>query len=102
MSAAMPIIAFGVVAYAQDRPRALPGLPNPGRAELSHRGLVLLCFAEDTVCRNTAESRAAQYGPSVSSEIEIARTYFGRRGRAQRYDMVVVPPREPVRQAQYR
>jgi 4-amino-4-deoxy-L-arabinose transferase-like glycosyltransferase len=96
------IIAFGVAAYADDKPRALPGLPNPGRAELSHRGLVLLCFAEDTRCRRAAELRAAQYGPSVTSEIEIARTFFGRRGRAQRYDMVIVPPREPVRSAQYR
>jgi hypothetical protein len=96
------IIAFGVAAFADDKPRALPGLPNPGRAELSHRGLVLLCFAEDTGCRNAAELRAAQYGPSVTSEIEIARTFFGRRGHPQRYDMVIVPPREPVRQAQYR
>ncbi len=89
--------SLGVSAYAKDRPRALPGLPLPPRAELSHRGLVLLCSAKNTGCRNAAELRAGQYGPSVTSEIEIARTYFGRRGRAQRYDMVIVPPREPVR-----
>ena len=102
MSAAMPTSLMASSPMRKTGRARCPACRMPGRAELSHRGLVLLCFAEDTGCRNAAESRAAQYGPSVTSEIEIARTYFGRRGRAQRYDMVIVPPREPVRQAQYR
>jgi Dolichyl-phosphate-mannose-protein mannosyltransferase len=92
-------IAYGVIAYAGDRPRALPGLPQPSRAELAHRGVALVCFAEDAGCRWNADAQAAQVGPSLGSEIEITRKFLGLPGRAQRYAIVIVPPREPVRTA---
>ena len=90
-------IAYGVITYAGDRPRALPGLPQPSRIEFSRRGVVLVCFAEDTGCRRAADTRAAQVGPAISSEIEIARRFLGVDGAAQRYAVTIVPPREPVR-----
>jgi Dolichyl-phosphate-mannose-protein mannosyltransferase len=89
-------IAFTVIAYASDRPRALGDLPQPSRAELSYRGVALLCFADDAGCRRAAETKAAGVGPSVSAEVTVIRTFFGEPGRPQRYRILIVPPREPA------
>ena len=92
-------IAFSVISYASDRPRALNDLPQPSRVELSQRGLVLVCFADDAGCRRAAETQAASVGPSDSTEVTVARTFLGEPGPARRYAILIVPPREPVRAA---
>jgi 4-amino-4-deoxy-L-arabinose transferase-like glycosyltransferase len=86
-------IAYGVIAYAGERPRALPGLPAPSDAELTHAGMVLVCFAENTICRQAAETLAARVGPSRRIESEIVRNFLGFAGKPQRYTILIVPPR---------
>ena len=92
-------IAFGVITYASDRPRALNDWPQPSRAELSQRGLALVCFADDADCRRRAETQAASVGPSVGAEVTVNRPFLGQPGEPRRYAILIVPPREPVRAA---
>jgi hypothetical protein len=93
-------IAFAVIAYASDRPRALGDFAQPSRAELSQRGIALVCFADDAGCRREAETKAAGIGPSVSAEVTVVRAFLGEPGRPQRYMILIVPPREPAGAAQ--
>src|ERR1035437_7763998 len=88
-----PDIAYGVAAYAGDRPRALPGLPAPSEAQLAQSGTVLVCFAEDANCRQAADALAARIGPSRRIESEIVRNYLSFPGKPQRYTILIVPPR---------
>ena len=69
-------LAFAVAAYAADRPRALPDLPQPSRAELAQHGLVWVCFAEDAGCRRDAVAGAARIGPSRGIETTITRDFL--------------------------
>jgi 4-amino-4-deoxy-L-arabinose transferase-like glycosyltransferase len=83
-------IAYDVIAYAADRPRALPDMLPPGEAELAQTGMVLVCFSEDLACFHSAQARA----PSARrTESEIVRDYLGMSGKPQRYTIVIVPPR---------
>jgi hypothetical protein len=88
-----PDIAYGVAAYAGDRPRALPGLPAPSEAQLAQSGMVLVCFAEDANCRQAANALAARIGPSRRIKSEIVRNYLSFAGKPQRYTILIVPPR---------
>jgi len=83
-------IAYGVAAYAADRPRALPGLGAPSAAALAQGGQVLVCFAEDVGCVHEAE-RLAPAAQRIESE--ITRNYFWFPGQPQRYIILIVPPR---------
>ncbi len=83
-------IAYSVVAYAYDRPHALPGLPQPAAALLKQSGFVLVCFAEDMACVSAARAQATD-SSVVSSE--IWRRYWGMQGKPQRYAIVIVPPK---------
>jgi len=83
-------IAYGIAAYAVDKPRALPGLRAPGTAELSASGQVLVCFAEDVGCVHEAERRAPE---AQRVESEIARYYLRIPGSPQRYTILIAPPR---------
>jgi 4-amino-4-deoxy-L-arabinose transferase-like glycosyltransferase len=83
-------IAYGVIAYAGDRPRALPDMAPPSDLELAQSGMALVCFAEDTGCVHEAESRAPT-GRRI--EAEILRNYWRMPGKPQRYTIVIVPPR---------
>src|ERR1019366_1638226 len=88
-----PDIAYGVAVYAGDRPRALPGLPQPNDAELAQSGMVLVCFVEDVNCRQAADALAARIGPSRRIESEIVHNYLSFLGKPQRYTILIVPPR---------
>src|SRR5664279_693133 len=70
-----PDIAYGVSAYALGRPRALPGMPAPSAAELARSGVVLVCFADDAVCRAAVAPRATGVAGSRAIETEITRNY---------------------------
>lgn len=86
-----PDIAYSVVAYAYDKPLALPGMPAPDPAKLKRHGMLLLCFAEDTAC--VTQSRAHNPDGGVMTT-EIWRRYWGMVGKPQRYSIVIVPPQQ--------
>jgi 4-amino-4-deoxy-L-arabinose transferase-like glycosyltransferase len=84
-------IAYGVVAYAADRPRALTGMPEPPASELARSGFVWVCFAEDPDCRRDG---AASGGPAAKLvETEIVRNFLRFAGKPQRYTIFIVPPK---------
>jgi hypothetical protein len=84
-------IAYSVAAYAYDRPHALPGLPPPDATRLRQSGMVLICFAEDTGCVSLARAHNPDGGVMTT---EIWRHYWGMPGKPQRYNIVIVPPRQ--------
>ncbi|HSP51093.1 MAG TPA: glycosyltransferase family 39 protein [Pseudolabrys sp.] len=83
-------LAFGIIAYASERPRALTNMPQPVAAELARSGMVLVCFAEDAGCSSKASAQAAT-GHRIESE--IVRNYLSFAGKPQRYTILIVPPR---------
>ena len=86
-------LAFAVAAYAPDRPRALPGLPQPSDAELSANGLVVICFADDAGCRSKAAAETAKIGPSREIVSGITRNFLSFPGKPQNYAIIIAPPR---------
>ena len=86
-------LAYGVITYAPDEPRALPNLPPPAAAELARSGMVLVCFVEDGNCRRRAEASASGVAGSRTVVSDIARGFLGYLGKAQSYAIVLVPPR---------
>jgi hypothetical protein len=85
-------IAYGVIAYAVDRPRALPHMAQPGETELRRSGMVLVCFADDAGCKAQVSARAAAPG-SRTIESTITRNFWRWPGKPQNYTIVIVPPR---------
>ena len=83
-------LADGVISYAAERPRALTDMPQPDAAELARSGMVIVCFAEDTGCRDKAK---AQGSTGRRVENEIVRNFLRFPGKPQRYTIVIVPPR---------
>ncbi len=83
-------LAFGIIAYASERPRALTDMPQQVAAELARSGMVLVCFAEDAGCSSKASAQAAT-GRRIESE--IVRNYLSFAGKPQRYTILIVPPR---------
>jgi len=79
-----------VISYAAERPRALTDMPQPDAAELARSGMVIVCFAEDTGCRDKAK---AQGSTGRRVETEIVRNFLRFPGKPQRYTIVIVPPR---------
>ncbi|HTQ83624.1 MAG TPA: glycosyltransferase family 39 protein [Pseudolabrys sp.] len=82
-------LAFGIVTYAVERPRALLDLPPPGASELARAGAVYVCFAEDAGCRDQA---AAKSNAARRVETEITRNFFRIAGQPRRYTIFIVPP----------
>ncbi len=83
-------LADGVITYAADRPRALTDMPQPDAAELARSGMVIVCFAEDTACRDKTN---AQGSTGRRVETEIVRNFLRFPGKPQRYTIFIVPPR---------
>jgi len=83
-------LAYGVVTYAADRPRALPDMVQPDANELARDGMVLVCFAQDVGCVNAAQARSPD-GRRV--ETDIVRNYLGMPGKPQSYTIIIVPPK---------
>ena len=83
-------LAFGIIAYASERPRALTDMPQPVAAELARSGMILVCFAEDAGCSSKASAQTAT-GRRIESE--IVRNYLSFAGKPQRYTILIVPPR---------
>ncbi len=85
-------LAYGVAAYAIDRPLSLPDMPQPSAAQLKNDGAVFVCFAEDKGCRSEVAAHAARIGARRILEFTLTRTFLGIKGRPQRYAVTVVPP----------
>jgi hypothetical protein len=85
-------LAYGVVTYAPDKPRALTNMPAPSAAELAQAGAVYVCFSEDKGCQQQAAARAAAVPGSQTIASDITRAVHGRLGPPQRYMIVIVPP----------
>ncbi len=85
-------LAYAAAAYAADRPRSLPDLPQPGLATFRKHGVVFVCFAEDQGCRQAATRQAAQIGPSRTTDFTLTRTFLGIEGQPQRYVIRMVLP----------
>jgi len=85
-------LAYAVVTWSRSRPRALPGMPAPPAAELSRDGFVIVCFAEDTGCKNNAAARAAEFPRHRVIESTILRGFWGKLGQPQGYTINLVPP----------
>lgn len=84
-------LAYGVITYAADRPRALTHLPQPSAANILENGVVVVCFAEDTNCRAAALAR----NPAAKLiETDIVRNFMGIAGKPQRYMILIIPPRK--------
>jgi 4-amino-4-deoxy-L-arabinose transferase-like glycosyltransferase len=84
-------LAYGVAAYAADRPRALTGMPAPPASELAQSGFVWLCFVEDAGCRSQA---VAHGGPAAKLvETQIVRNFLRFAGKPQRYTIFIVAPK---------
>jgi 4-amino-4-deoxy-L-arabinose transferase-like glycosyltransferase len=85
-------LAYGVIAYASERPRALTDMLPPSAAELAQGGQVIICFVEDGGCQRAAGSRAAVVTGSRTIESGITRNFFGFAGQPQRYTITIMPP----------
>jgi 4-amino-4-deoxy-L-arabinose transferase-like glycosyltransferase len=82
-------LADGVATYAADRPHVLTDIPPPDAAALKRSGEVIVCFAEDTGCRDKGAATAAT---RRRVESEIVRNFLGFPGKSQRYTIFIVPP----------
>ena len=85
-------LAFGVVTWSADRPRALTEMPAPPADELRHAGMAIVCFAEDAGCKQSAVGLAGG-APNRVVESTIVRGFWGKLGAPQGYTIVLVPPR---------
>jgi len=85
-------IAYGVVAYAADKPHAIPGLPPPPASVLKRDGFAFVCLTEDAACVAQAKAISAAEPQSRLVESTIFRTASGRPVPPQRYTIVLVPP----------
>jgi len=85
-------LAFGVVTWSADRPRALTEMPAPPADELRHAGMAIVCFAEDAGCKQSAAGLAGG-APNRVVESTIVRGFWGKLGAPQGYTIVLVPPR---------
>jgi hypothetical protein len=106
-----------VVAYAVDRPRALPsrsfagdiaddvyadaynwphtpGEPASIDAELAQSGIALVCSTDEANWVHAAAERAARDAGSRRIDVEITRNFLGIPGRPHRYVIFIIPPQQ--------
>ena len=85
-------LAYGVVAYAEDRPQALLGLPQPTAERLRTSGMAIVCHSEKTNCIARSNAAAKSSPDSRKTEVELARSYLGLTTSSQRYLILIIPP----------
>jgi hypothetical protein len=85
-------LAYGVVAYAEDRPQALLGLPQPTTDRLRTSGIALVCYSGKAKCIAQSNAAAKSTPDSRKTEVELARSYLGLTSQSQRYLILIVPP----------
>jgi 4-amino-4-deoxy-L-arabinose transferase-like glycosyltransferase len=92
-------LAWGCTFYCRDRPRAFPSFsrvnaPWIDPVAMAREGFVGLCSAEDAGCLAQARAIAAGNPNAREETVELARSAFGRRGPAQRFTIVLSPPKK--------
>jgi 4-amino-4-deoxy-L-arabinose transferase-like glycosyltransferase len=85
-------VAYSIAVYAGEMPRPLPGLPPVPASTLRAAGRAMVCMAEDANCMNEAAALRRRWPDSRWSEVTLAREFFGIKGRARRYAILIVPP----------
>lgn len=85
-------LAYDVVTWSADRPRALPDMPAPPADELRQAGMAIVCYSESAGCRTSAAAIVGD-APNRVVESTIVRGFWGRLGRPQGYTIILVPPR---------
>jgi len=91
-------LAWGCTFYCRDRPRAFPSFsrdtaPWIDPATMARDGFVALCLADDRSCLEKARAIAAGNPHARAETVELARTAFGRSGPAERFTILLSPPR---------
>jgi hypothetical protein len=67
--------------------------PWTSEADVTRRGIAIVCPVEHTLCMNALEARAAAAGSRVRrTTVDLARTNFGIAGQPQRFMIAVIPP----------
>lgn len=89
-------LAYEVAAYADDKPLALPGLPQPDPTLLKRFGKAVVCYADSGCAHWTLES-AAQDPTIQILKFDLVRKYFGMFGKSQSYLIAIVPPAPSAR-----
>jgi hypothetical protein len=85
-------LAYGVATYSQDRPQALPGLPEKLPAQLKKNGAVFVCTADDVPCIRRSRRIASGNPASRTIEVELAGTYWGLADKVERNVIILSPP----------
>ena len=85
-------LAYAVVTWSADRPRALTDMPMPPATVLRRAGRAIVCFAEDKGCKSKAAELAAVTPGSRVVESTIVRGFFRSLGRPQGYTITLIPP----------
>jgi hypothetical protein len=85
-------LAYAVVTWSADRPRALTDMPLPPAAVLKRAGRVVVCFAEDSGCKSKAAALAAVTPGSRVIESTIMRAFFRSLGKPQGYTITLIRP----------
>jgi hypothetical protein len=73
-------------------PRATPWTSE---ANVARDGIVMVCPADDGVCMNALNARAAKGPNAVRLRATLARRWFGIRGPFEAFAIVVIPPASP-------
>ena len=90
-------LLYGASFYMQTPPRtfeiATPrATPWTSEADVVRDGIAMVCPADDTVCMNALNARAAKSPNAVRSQAMLARQWLGMRGKFEPFVIVVVPP----------
>ncbi len=86
-------LAYGVVAYATDRPRAMSVRPQASEDAVLKTGAAFVCFAEDEGCRQRAAAYQGKLQVLRGAQIELTRSYLGEPGRPRKYAIIIMGPR---------
>ena len=66
--------------------------PWTTEADVARDGIAMVCPVRDTGCMNALNARAAKAANAKRSEVELARTWLGIRGKTERFAIVAIPP----------
>lgn len=86
-------LAYGVAAYASDKPRAMSVRPQASEDAILKTGAAFVCFAEDNGCRQRAAEHVGKLQVLRGAQIELTRSYFGEPGQPRKYAIIILGPR---------
>ena len=91
-------LLYGSMLYFADRPSdyeiASPQLtPWVDDARIAREGIALYCPIADGPCAKALDAWAARSTGAKRSEIEVSRRFLGTTDKAERYVVLIIPPR---------